>query len=426
MRFRTQSTMCYRTIAKESEWELSQGPRRKQTSAQLRTLNAFLRSSSSLLIANFTVRIQRLVDTLGSPVTDILLLCDHELDPRLERRVSWLKKIFNSVVAITDSSRVIHGERKYEGDVTYLPYSEVADQIGRLTREDLLYVAGNRILQDHFRLLVSTRKKCPIIWEVADLPLRKGFPRDAVLGALFRWGLGRVSPNFVVTAPGFMRWLPSGEEWHLSENVPTLELAHELAHLEPVQVEGSRKLRIGFPGVIRFLEPLVMLHQFMCENQGLLELHIWGGSQDAWETLAKRFRGNSRELTDVYFHGPYTQRTDGAGIYRQLDIVWAVYDAKQINVRYALPNRLYEAVLAGRWFLAAEGTDLLKRVQSLKVGFGIPSHPSQYPAFRSAMHNAIAKVRSKPFPNEARQATLDLTANSERRFAEFVREVVSR
>ena len=272
-------------------------------------------------------------------MSELLLLCDHDLDPRLERRVSWLNEIFDRSVVITDSSRSVHGERQLVEGIRYLPYATAEEQLESFNGS-LLYMCGNRILKDHFGTILKASGRHPVIWEIADLPLRAGFPKDTVIGAVFRQYLSRIAPYFVVTAPGFTRWLPARKPWLMSENVPDLDLAHQLREMRPIHIEGGRALKIGFPGNIRYFEPLVMLYRFMQESPEPIELHIWGGSQAAWEQLAERFRqvSNSTEPENVHFHGPYTLIRDAVGIYGELDFVWSVYDARQVNVRVALPK----------------------------------------------------------------------------------------
>jgi len=352
----------------------------------------------------------------------LLFVCDHAFDPRLERKLRWLQEIFEDIVVVRDASRTVHGKELIEDGVEYVDYSQCAEQLSQHKR-GLIYVAGNKVLRDHSTLLRQSTRHHSIVWEIADLPLRKGFPGDLIVGAMFRHYLRRINPHFVVTAPGFMRWLPSRRPWLLSENVPEINFADSLCEIPVTALTTNRPIRIGFPGVIRFLGPLVMLHRFMCEHPNLLELHIWGGAQSAWDLLQQKCRQDQGSLNDVHYHGPYTLREDGLDIYSALDVVWAVYDGRQTNVKVALPNRLYEAILAGRWLLAAEGTEVSSRVSELSVGHSLPSETQNYDRFSQQLLAAIDDIRHRSYPTVAREKVLGVTREARSQFLEFIRRV---
>lgn len=354
----------------------------------------------------------------------LLFVCDHAFDPRLERKLRWLKELFENIIVVRDASRTVHGKELMEDGVEYIDYSQCAQQLDR-HKHGVIYVAGNKVLRDHSSLLRQATLQHSIVWEIADLPLRKGFPVDLFVGAMFRHYLRRVNPHFVVTAPGFMRWLPGGRPWLLSENVPEIRFAESLYEIPASDLTTKQPIRVGFPGVIRFLGPLVMLHRFMCEHPNLLQLHIWGGAQTAWNLLQQKCRQDQGSLNDVHYHGPYTLREHGLDIYSALDVVWAVYDGRQTNVKVALPNRFYEAVLAGRWLLAADGTEVSNRVSELAVGHSLPSKTKDYNRFAQQLLAAIADIRQRNYPMAARDKILTITRESRPQFLDFIRQVVT-
>jgi glycosyltransferase involved in cell wall biosynthesis len=76
---------------------------------------------------------------------------------------------------------------------------------------------------------------------------------------------------------------------------------------------------------------------------------------------------------NLNFHGIYRNPEDLESVYTGVDLVVALYDASDPNVRLALPNKLYEAAYFARPLIVTAGTALAQRVAEWGVGYAIDS-----------------------------------------------------
>ena len=74
--------------------------------------------------------------------------------------------------------------------------------------------------------------------------------------------------------------------------------------------------------------------------------------------------------TDVTFTGPYSN-DDKAKLYKQIDMINAIYGSKSLLVTTALPNKLYDAVLYRKPIIAAKGTYLAEIVEAEGIGLAV-------------------------------------------------------
>jgi hypothetical protein len=72
----------------------------------------------------------------------------------------------------------------------------------------------------------------------------------------------------------------------------------------------------------------------------------------------------------VVFTGPFANE-DKSGLYKQIDMINAIYGSKSILVTTALPNKLYDGIIFKKPILAAKGTYLGEIVEKEKLGIAI-------------------------------------------------------
>jgi succinoglycan biosynthesis protein ExoL len=71
----------------------------------------------------------------------------------------------------------------------------------------------------------------------------------------------------------------------------------------------------------------------------------------------------------VFYKGEFKSPEDLEMIYKRISISFVMYDDTDINVRLALPNKLYECMYFKRPIIASSNTFLGKRALDLKIGF---------------------------------------------------------
>ena len=129
---------------------------------------------------------------------------------------------------------------------------------------------------------------------------------------------------------------------------------------------SSDKIRVGFVGKPRF-KSVVNFAKVMCEYSDKFEFHIFGGpileESSGFQQLEK--------YENYQYHGPFKNPNDLPDIYSQIDLVLSTYDVEFENVRYAEPNKIYEAMFFNTPIIVSKDTFLAQKVERLGIGFAV-------------------------------------------------------
>jgi glycosyltransferase involved in cell wall biosynthesis len=123
------------------------------------------------------------------------------------------------------------------------------------------------------------------------------------------------------------------------------------------------KLKIGFVGHPRF-ESVKNFAKVICEKFPQHEFHIYG------EPLTEDFKF-LKKYPNFFFHGAFINPEDLPEIYSKIDLVLSTYDTKYENVRYAEPNKIYEAIYFETPIIVSNGTFLETKVNKLGIGYSV-------------------------------------------------------
>lgn len=126
-------------------------------------------------------------------------------------------------------------------------------------------------------------------------------------------------------------------------------------------------LRFGFVGAIRF-QSIFNFARVLLENFPQHEFHFYGSafsSQD--ETM---FRDLVR-YKNCFFYGTFSNPKDLPAIYRNIDLLLSTYDVAYDNVKYAEPNKIYEAIYFETPIIVSIGTFLSEKTEKLGIGYSI-------------------------------------------------------
>ena len=135
----------------------------------------------------------------------------------------------------------------------------------------------------------------------------------------------------------------------------------ELPKVEKNYEVDVNHLNIGFVGAPRFEKVLGFL-DIACRYFPQHKFHIFGGPvPDDFKKL--------EAYTNMTFHGPFKTPDDLPNIYSHLDLVLSTYDTDSDNVRYAEPNKLYEAIFFETPIIVSLGTFLGEKVNRLGIGY---------------------------------------------------------
>lgn len=122
-------------------------------------------------------------------------------------------------------------------------------------------------------------------------------------------------------------------------------------------------ISFGFVGAPRF-DNIFYFFDCACQNFPEHEFHIFGAP------IPPKFE-KLNNYTNITLHGPFVSPDDLPEIYKKIDIVISTYDTDSDNVRYAEPNKLYEAIYFNTPIVVSENTFLSQKVNRMGIGFSI-------------------------------------------------------
>lgn len=131
------------------------------------------------------------------------------------------------------------------------------------------------------------------------------------------------------------------------------------------KTEGT--FTVGFIGGIRYLKQMKMLVDVAQEVGCNVIFAGTGGTLNEFAEIQEYCKNKPF----IKFTGRYDYKKEIASLYSMVDCVYAVYDADNPNVRIALPNKLYEAVLCKLPIIVAKGTYLSELVEHWGVGIAV-------------------------------------------------------
>lgn len=171
------------------------------------------------------------------------------------------------------------------------------------------------------------------------------------------------SLHAVFTSEGFYQYHFGTKKINNVTIIPN-KLNEKILEYKQIEKTKSRNLRLGFVGAVRY-KSLLNFARVIAVNFPSIEFHFWGNIQDLKEDFLLLSHSNS----NIKFHGTFINPDDLPNIYSNIDIVVAVYDYTYENVRYAEPNKLYEAIYFNTPIIVSCNTFLSSKVLKYKIGY---------------------------------------------------------
>ena len=210
--------------------------------------------------------------------------------------------------------------------------------------------------------------KAPYIYEVCDLTeLTIGNPVIRTALTKINKSVIRKSKKTIITSEGFADYfsnLPQ-DKFYLIPNKVSADMPPFAGKKRELHID---KIKIGFAGVIRFES----IYHFVkaCADYGKnIEMHLFGIYSDAdeWATKIEQIEKN---YNNVFFHGRFSNPGDLPSIYEGVDLVLCTYPPT-LGVKYAEPNKLYEAIYFRCPIIVSEKVFLGDKVKRLNIGYVI-------------------------------------------------------
>lgn len=231
--------------------------------------------------------------------------------------------------------------------------------------EDCLYYLVGMDMAILFRL----QSRCPYIYEEPDLVhtnINNGLARY-IMEFIDKRNI-KHSVLSVFRSEGFLRY-------HYPNNIPDNvyvipnRLSPKIAECRVVEKIATdfQHLKIGYVGFIRY-KSILNFAEVFCTRFPQHEFHIWGTfTNEKGEEQFASLNG----INNCFFHGAFKSPFDLPEIYSQIDFVLSTYDVSSINVRYAEPNKIYEAIYFETPIIVSSNTFLAEKVSKLDIGYDL-------------------------------------------------------
>ena len=166
----------------------------------------------------------------------------------------------------------------------------------------------------------------------------------------------------MISSKGFFFFLKKERNIVLMHNISNIEQCEEFVTLK----NRSKKIKIGYVGLIRYER----------ENKNLIK-NIKNSSRYILKYVGKIYSNchiqkycENNMINNVYFKGEYNNNEKNK-IYKDIDMINAVYGNDSYEVRTALPNRLYDCLIFKKPIIVSENTYLANLVKKNKIGIAI-------------------------------------------------------
>jgi len=331
---------------------------------------------------------------------DIVFVISHKPDNRYKKRLELLSKIYSIGIIYWDKTggdeefvidNVISMKINIKADRTN-PLNRIPEtlnfiwnaykQITKL-RVKCLYV-GNLDMLVIAYICKKKNKNIRIIYEIADLHRLIIDKQDS----LIKQNLSRILKiterktcksvdRLVLTSMKFYdvyyAHFVKKEKVVFLPNMPQKDIFSEF------KKEKHKKFTIGFIGWIRYKDQLRLL--IRAAQKTNVNIFFAGEDADGLD-----FQEECKRYSHVRYFGPFIYDKSIQDMYRQVDCIYAVYNADMANVRVALPNKLYEAILCELPIIVAKETYLSELVLNMGVGIAV-NHKNE-----DELANAILKL----------------------------------
>lgn len=316
----------------------------------------------------------------------VVFLISYCPDPRISKRIKSLAKITSSIavvywnrfkelqtlpsdVNIKTKELNIPCSKKYLkrlfGDIKlfFASYSTLCKE-----SPDLLYIDGldMLIVGQIYRLLHKFTK---IIYEISDIPGGQ-FIKNKIIQGLIKL-LNKIFLRdinlLVLTSPFYQK---EYNQYFHPHQIIILENLPERRLFKNFRSEKHEKLTIGFIGSVRYRQQLINLFEG-CKNLDRVQIIIAGEGPDS-----DYIKEVVKKYSNVVITGPFDYEKEIIYLYNKIDLVYAVYDTSILNVKKAIPNKLYEAIVCALPIIVAKNTGLAEMVNKYKVGFAVSGENS--------------------------------------------------
>ena len=308
--------------------------------------------------------------------TDILFVSSAIQQPRHQRRLSVLSKKFNISLLYNIRESYKRNLKNFNFDSVFI--GEITRKKGLISyvfcrfliniklffyfifykRKSILYLTA----PDQAIIALCTFR--PYFIEYGDIQaLSNGLRITKTLDKI----ISKYAKGVIVTSPAFLtdyffKFNDEKLKFCVAENKVPDFIADIISSQESESVEISKedqgRINLGLIGALGRAEIYSMYKEIIIDNNNYI-LQVFGDGN-----LGELDSGHER----IILHGAFKNPDDLKAIYNSIDIVLINYDCSDANVKLALPNKLYEAILFEKPIICTQGTYLAEVVENKKIG----------------------------------------------------------
>lgn len=207
----------------------------------------------------------------------------------------------------------------------------------------------------------------PYIFEECDL--NHTYIGNKMVRKVMEWidcRIIRKSLQTIFTSEGFFQYHQLSKTDNITLIPNKLPASIKSIHMVEKRPTDVGHLSFGFAGDVRY-ENIVSFAKILVSSFPMHEFHFFGTIQER----VKPFVAELEQFPNCHFHGRFRSPNDLPKIYSQLDFTLATYDTRFENVRYAEPNKIYEAVYFRTPIVVSKGTFLEEKCKKLGIGCAV-------------------------------------------------------
>lgn len=193
-----------------------------------------------------------------------------------------------------------------------------------------------------------------------------------VLERIDKWVI-RCAQLTLMTSEGFI-------DFHYHGDTPPAPIAlapnfltqgiKQVAEVKLDRAFDPEKIRFAFVGGMRY-DSLLSVAKIITSRFPQHEFHFYGYIAPKYDE-AQLPKGDN-----VFYHGRFSNPDDLPTIYSRVDVLLATYDTDEENVKYAEPNKIYEAIYFRKPIIVSRDTFLERKSERLGIGFGVDARSEQ-------------------------------------------------
>lgn len=212
-----------------------------------------------------------------------------------------------------------------------------------------------------FIVSLISPKKIKIYYDVCDMPMYNNYILTRFLRITEKLILIR-SDKVILGSRYFQDFYPKySSKLIILENKVEKEVLNSNLNVR----NNSQKLIISFIGKVRYIEILKNI-AIACENLPVV-LNFYGDGSDI-EEFKEFVEKNKMEYINFFGRYNYVQITS---YYEDADVILSSYPSRDRNVKYAIPNKFFEAIHFNKPIIVSRGTKLAALVEENNLGFSI-------------------------------------------------------